>query len=43
MQQLSQTFEHHLVGLYRDNGLAILKAWSGSETEKIKKKHHESM
>ena len=25
LQQLSQLFEHHSVGLYRDDGLAILK------------------
>ena len=38
LQQLSQLFEHHSVGLYRDDGLAILKGLSGPETERVKKK-----
>ena len=37
-QQLSQLFKHHSVGLYRDDGLAILKALSGPEIERVKKK-----
>ena len=38
LQQISQLFEHHSVGLYRDDGLAILKGLSGPETERVKKK-----
>ena len=38
LQQLSQLFKHHSVGLYRDDGLAILKELSDPETEKVKKK-----
>ena len=38
LQQLSQLFDHHSVGLYRDDGLAILKGLSGPETERMKKK-----
>ena len=38
LQQLSQLFEHHSVGSYRDDGLAILKSLSGPETERVKKK-----
>ena len=33
LQQLSQLFEHHQVGLYRDDGLAILK---GYQVQKLK-------
>ena len=39
LQQLSQLFKHHSVGLYRDDGIAILKGLSGPETETIKKSH----
>ena len=38
LEQLSQLFKHHSVGLYRDDGLAILKELSDPETEKVKKK-----
>ena len=38
LQQLSQLFEHHSVGLYRDDGTAILKGLSAPETERVKKK-----
>ena len=38
LQQLSQHFEHHSAGLYRYDGLAILKSLSGPETERIKEK-----
>ena len=38
LQQLSQLFKQHSVGLYRDDGLAILKGLSGPETERVKKK-----
>ena len=36
-QQLSQLFEHHSAGLYRDDGLAILKSLSVQKTERVKK------
>ena len=38
LQQISQLFEHHSVGLYRDDGLAILKGLSGPEIGRVKKK-----
>ena len=38
LQQLNQVFEHHPVGLYRNNGQAILKGLSGPETKRVKKK-----
>ena len=38
LQQLSQLFEHHSVGLYSEDGLAILKGLSRPETERVNKK-----
>ena len=38
LQQLSQLFEHHSVGLYRDDGVTILKGSTSPETERVKKK-----
>ena len=38
LRQLNQVFEHHSVGLYRNDGQAILKGLSGQETERVKKK-----
>ena len=38
LQQLSQLLKHQSVGLYRDDGIAILKGLSGPEIETIKKK-----
>ena len=38
LQQLSQLFEHHSVGLYKDDGLAVLKGLLGPETERVNKK-----
>ena len=35
---LSQLFEHQSVGLYRNDGRAILKGLPGPETERVKKK-----
>ena len=37
LKQISQLFEHHSVGLYRDDSQAILKGLSSSETERVKK------
>ena len=37
LQQLSQLFEHHSVGLYKDDGLAVLKGLLGPETERVNK------
>ena len=36
--QSIQLFEHHSAGLYRDDGLAILKSLSVPETDRVKKK-----
>ena len=38
VQQLSKIFKHHSDGLYRDDGLAVLKGLSGPETDRVKKK-----
>ena len=38
LQQLSQLFEHHSIGLYRNDCLAILKGLSGPKIERVKKK-----
>ena len=35
LQQLIQLFEHFWGGLYRADGLAILKGWSETERKKI--------
>ena len=37
LQQFSQLFEHHSIGLDRDHGLAIFKGLSVPETERVKK------
>ena len=38
LNQLKGTFQHHLVGLYRDDGLAAVKGLSGPEIERMKKR-----
>ena len=32
------TFQHHSVGIYRDDGLAVVKGLAGPEIERIKKR-----
>ena len=39
INQLKDTSRHYSVGLYRDNGRALVKDLSGSEIERIKKSH----
>ena len=38
LHQLSQFFEQHSTGLYRDDSLVILKGLSSTENERVKKK-----
>ena len=35
LNQLRDTFQHHSVGIYRDDGLAVVKGLSGPEIERI--------
>ena len=35
LYQLSKNYNEKLIGLYRDNGLAVLKHVTGSKAEKI--------
>ena len=37
LNQLQHTFQHHSVGLYRDDDLAVVKGLSGPEIERMKK------
>ena len=38
LNQLKDTFQDHSVGLYRDDGLAVVKGLSGPEVERMKKR-----
>ena len=38
LNQLKDTFQHHSAGLYRDDGLAVVKGLSGPEIERMKKR-----
>ena len=38
LNQLKDTFQHYSVGLYRDDGLAVVNGLYGSEIERIKKR-----
>ena len=38
LNQLRDTFQHHSVGIYRDDGLAVVKGLSGPEIERMKKR-----
>ena len=38
LNQLKNTFQHHSVGLYRDDALAVVKGLSDAEIEIMKKK-----
>ena len=38
LKQLKDTFQHHSVGLYRDDGIAVMKVLSGPEIERVKKR-----
>ena len=38
LNQLQHTFQHHSVGLYRDDDLAVVKGLSGPEIERMKKR-----
>ena len=38
LNQLKDTFQHHSVGLYRDDGIAVVKGFSGPEIERMKKR-----
>ena len=38
LNQLKDSFHHHSVGLYRDDGLAVLKGLSSLEIERMKKR-----
>ena len=38
LHRLAKIFEKEAVGLYRDDGLAILRNASGSDAEKVRKK-----
>ena len=37
LNQLKDTFQHHSVELYRDDGFAVVEGLSGPETERTKK------
>ena len=38
LKQLKDTFQHHSVGLYGDDGIAVMKVLSGPEIERVKKR-----
>ena len=38
LNQLQDTFQHHSVGLYRDDDLAVVKGLCGPEIERVKKR-----
>ena len=38
LNQLKDTFQHHSVGLYRHDSLAVVKSLSGPEIERMKKR-----
>ena len=38
LNQIKDTFQHHSVGLDKDDGLAVVKGLSGSEIERMKKR-----
>ena len=38
LNQLKDTFQDHSVGIYRDDGLAVVKGLSGPEIERMKKR-----
>lgn len=40
LNQSKDTFQNHSVGLYRDDGLGIVKDLSGPEIERMKRKSH---